>query len=248
MENNGWVKLYRKSLASSVWDKPNVWRTWCWCLMKANHKETKFPFNGKDIIIKKGQFITGIDKACKEIKLTRQKYRTSLDYLKNSSRITTQTTNQFTIISVIKWDLYQTINTPDNKQITNEQQTDNKRITTYKNIKNDNNEKNVKNSIAKQSFAGKDINSLIDLFKPINPSYEKFFSNKTQRSCLERMATKHGLEKMIRIINTLEKTNGVKYAPVITTPLQLENKLGDLIVFIKKEGESFNKNKIIKIC
>jgi len=102
-------------------------------------------------------------------------------------------------------------------------------------------------NIAKQSFAGKDINDLIELFNPINPTYEKFFSNNTQRGCLERMAKKFGLEKMTKIIKTLEKTNGEKFAPTITTPLQLENKLGDLIVFIKKESITNNQNKIIKI-
>lgn len=94
-------------------------------------------------------------------------------------------------------------------------------------------------SIAKQSSAGQEINHLIGLFRDINPSYEKFFSNKTQRGCIERLIKKFGVEKIEKIIATIEKTNGEKFAPVITTPIQLENKLGDFLVFIKKE----NKNK-----
>lgn len=104
---------------------------------------------------------------------------------------------------------------------------------------NSNLNSNSNSKEAKRSFA---TNNLIELFKNINPSYERLFSNKTQRSALERMIKKYGSEKMEKIINSLEITNSKKYAPTITTPLQLENKLGDLIAYIKKEAD--NKNKI----
>ncbi len=79
------------------------------------------------------------------------------------------------------------------------------------------------------------IFDLIEKFKEVNPSYERLFRNKTQRACLERMVKKHGKEKMEQILNVLSKTNQMKYAPTITTPLQLEDKLGLLLAFIQKE-------------
>jgi len=95
--------------------------------------------------------------------------------------------------------------------------------------------KNNKNIVAKQSFAGSETQPLIELFKSVNPSYNRLFSNKTQRSALERMVKIHGKKRIEWTINILEKTNGMKYAPTITTPITLENKLGDLIAFLKKE-------------
>jgi len=80
------------------------------------------------------------------------------------------------------------------------------------------------------------VNSLIGEFKEINPSYERLFSNKTQRAAIERLVKKHGEDKIKRSIKAAIKVNGVKYAPRITTPLQLEDKLGDLIAFYKSEG------------
>ena len=98
--------------------------------------------------------------------------------------------------------------------------------------------------LATQSVAGKEINELIELFKPINPSYEKFFSNTTQRKAVERLSKKIGFEKMAAAIKFLEKSNSNQYAPTITTPLQLEDKLASLVAFANKEKL---KNKTIQI-
>lgn len=95
-------------------------------------------------------------------------------------------------------------------------------------------------NIEKQSFSGKEINFLIELFKDVNPSYQKFFSNKTQRSALERMLKNISQEKLEEAIKVLEKTNKMQYAPVITTPLQLEDKMGSLIAFIQKNRNTNN--------
>ena len=102
---------------------------------------------------------------------------------------------------------------------------------------------NKKTNIATQGVAGKKINDLIDLFKKVNPSWEKLFSNKTQRSAIERLMGKMGFEELEDLINYLPYTNAKKYAPIITTPLQLEDKLGALMAFIKK-GRANEQNNI----
>lgn len=83
--------------------------------------------------------------------------------------------------------------------------------------------------------AGKEINELIKLFEPNNPSYERLFSNKTQRAVLERMVRKHTDEKVRRMIKFAVQCHGKEMAPVITTPLQLETKLGSLVAYLKRE-------------
>lgn len=92
---------------------------------------------------------------------------------------------------------------------------------------------------------GKDINSLIDLFKGVNPNYEQLFNKLPQRSALERMVKKWGYEKMENGINLLPQIFGQRYAPTITTPVQLENKMGELINFIKKERSGKPKIKMV---
>ena len=92
--------------------------------------------------------------------------------------------------------------------------------------------------LAMQSIAerkDKPIFDLIELFKPINPSYEKFFSNTTQRGAIDRLLKKIGFEKLAGAIKFLKISNGNQYAPTITTPLQLEDKFASLVIFANKE-------------
>ena len=98
----------------------------------------------------------------------------------------------------------------------------------------------------KQGFTGKDINDLIKLFKPINPTYERLFANKTQREALERLVKKFGKEKVENMIKSLPKIFGKPYAPRITTPYLLEQKLADLIAYIQQERSKPKKGIVIR--
>ena len=84
---------------------------------------------------------------------------------------------------------------------------------------------------------GKEINLLIEKFKLVNPSYERLFKNTTQRAVLERMSKKYGFEKLGRMINALPEIVNQKFAPTITTPLALEDKLGNLLAFISNNNK-----------
>jgi len=97
--------------------------------------------------------------------------------------------------------------------------------------------------ISKTSFAGKDINSLLELFKPINPSYERLYSNTTQRKALERLVKKYGEKKIKEILKILPKLVVKPFCPQISTPYQLETKLGNLISFYNQS----QNNQPIKI-
>jgi hypothetical protein len=82
------------------------------------------------------------------------------------------------------------------------------------------------------------INSIIAEFEPINPSYEILFQNKTQRMATERLINLMGEERLINLVRGLPQLRKQKYAPVITTPYQLEQKLGQLMAFIEKQNNS----------
>lgn len=81
---------------------------------------------------------------------------------------------------------------------------------------------------------GNDINSLIKLFEPINPNYKILFKNLSQRKALERMVKEHSFRKVKEVIIVLPEIICQKYAPQISTPITLENKLGQLLIFIKQ--------------
>lgn len=131
----GWVRFYRKSMDSTVWKNPIIWFVWSWCMLKANHEDNTFPFNGTDITVKKGSFIASLSPKELTHALSTQNIRTAFNYLKSTGRITIESNNKFSLITIVKWSDYQVDNRLPNKPVTNEQQTSNKPVTTNKNEK-----------------------------------------------------------------------------------------------------------------
>ena len=95
--------------------------------------------------------------------------------------------------------------------------------------------------MAEQSSADKELSKniqyLIGCFKGVNPSYKRMYANKTQRACIARLIKEHGIDKIKSILEAIPETNKVQYAPIITTPLQLETKLGAWIAFKDKNNK-----------
>ena len=102
------------------------------------------------------------------------------------------------------------------------------------------------NVVKNAPLNGSLINSLIGRFRAVNPNYERLFANKTQRAALERLVGKFGQPMVERLIDLLPRVFGRPYAPRITTPLKLEEKLADLLSFIKEEKQKTGRVFTIK--
>jgi len=115
--HRGYVKNWRKSLENPFFKKPLLWHFWNYCLLKATHKKTEVFINGAVIKLNPGQFIFGRKTAAKETGLTEQTVRTCLKHFKKSKNLTIQSTNRYSIISIINWDIYQQDETQINQHI-----------------------------------------------------------------------------------------------------------------------------------
>lgn len=137
---SGWIKLHRSLLDWEWYSDNNVFRVFSHILLKANFEDR----NWQGQVIKRGSYVTSFQNLSKETKLSVQEVRTALAKLKSTQEITSQATNGYTLITIIKYNDYQDDdsdsntpnNTQDNNPATNEQQTDNKRTTTTKELKN----------------------------------------------------------------------------------------------------------------
>lgn len=72
-------------------------------------------------------------------------------------------------------------------------------------------------------------------FRSVNPSYRNLFKRIPQRKAVSRLLESFGEEKLKKIMELLPSVIGQKYAPVITTPIELEEKMGKLIAFVKSK-------------
>lgn len=80
---------------------------WLHILLKANHVDTEFLWNGSIITVKRGQFITGRNALVKETGINRSKVERILKVLEKERQIEQQTTNKFRLITVINYKKYQ---------------------------------------------------------------------------------------------------------------------------------------------
>jgi phage replication O-like protein O len=91
-------------------------------------------------------------------------------------------------------------------------------------------EKDTKETITKETSnasvaEGRLINSILEEFKTVNPSYEKLYRNKTQRAALGRLIKKWGEQNTRGLIKYLPIMAEDRYVKKIFTPLQLEDNL-----------------------
>jgi len=85
------------------------------------------------------------------------------------------------------------------------------------------------------------IQKIFDIFyKTINPTIN--FGNKTNRNATLDLIKQFGLEAIIKITKYACKVQSQQFAPVITTPYQLKEKMAQLKIFADRE-----KSKKIKI-
>lgn len=86
-----------------------------------------------------------------------------------------------------------------------------------------------------------DVVTVIDSFEEINPSYKKWYGNKTQRGAIKRLIETHTLDRILKVVKLLPSIKGKQYFPTITTPLQLEDKWASLegaFIRLKNNGQT----------
>ena len=142
--NEGYILLHRKIIKEWEWySNINDRLVFIHCLLSANWKDGWF----EGIKIPRGSFVSGRKKLSKEIGISEQQLRTSINHLKSTNNITIESHNKYSIITINNYDKYQVINQQDNQQSTNNQPASNHNI--IKEIKEINNKESISKDIPK---------------------------------------------------------------------------------------------------
>ena len=142
--NQGFILLHRKFMSWEWYQDKNTKILFIHCLLKANF-ETK---EWQGIEIKRGQFFTSVNHLSIDLKMSIKEIRTGLKKLQNTNEIVQKGASKGTMITVCKYDSYQSEIKPKGKRRANEGQARGKRGATTNNDKqlnNDNNENNKEN-------------------------------------------------------------------------------------------------------
>ena len=105
----GWIKLHRKILDCFIWqDKPyDKARAWIDLLLLAMHRDKKMLIDDEIVIIRRGEFMTSIVKLADRWGWSRNKVMRYIDILESEHMLNTKRTPKGTLVSIIKYDVYQ---------------------------------------------------------------------------------------------------------------------------------------------
>lgn len=182
----GYIKDYRKELQSDIWLMPPLYhRVWQYLKYKVNHKENKIPMrDGSFLTVKTGQHLTSIRSIADNVgwyergvfKAPNPKTISSiLNWLEKQNMIKIdrgEGNRQYTLISLLNWDSYQSNDDESNSQYTVSKQS----MDINNNDKNDKNEKKESTSRSKYKFETHHMKLAELLFKKMkenNPNAKK---------------------------------------------------------------------------
>lgn len=190
--DEGYIKLYRQLLDSVVFAHPIGLKIWVWCLLKANyqkrHVSLKIGKGFTTVTVNEGQFIFGRFKAEEEIGIDGSTIYKWIKKLQDLDMIKLESNNQYTIITICKWDTYQQ---EKRTKVTAKEQPSNNRVTTVEQQSNTNN----KEEEYKES---KEIIEYLN-FKA-NKKF-KYTSDKTQKLISARLNDGFNIDEFKKVID-----------------------------------------------
>jgi hypothetical protein len=116
--NQGYVRLWRKSLDAGWIKNHKLWAFWSWCLLKASYKEVDTIVGLQVVHLMPGQFIFGRKKAARDLGLSEREIRTIIEFLKKAGNLTIKATSKFSVITIINWHTYQSDDDTNDQQTT----------------------------------------------------------------------------------------------------------------------------------
>lgn len=176
--NDGFIVLFRKIVSWEWYTDIPTKALFLHCLFKANWEDKKW----RGMTVKRGSFITSREKLSKETGLSVQQVRSAIKKLKSTNEITYETTSNYSLITVVNYRVYQDYNPvsnqannlDDNHQITNEQPTDNQRVTTTNNNNHYNKNNNITNNSNNIASSKDDATTIPPTDKTSKPTKKKY--------------------------------------------------------------------------
>lgn len=120
----GWIKLHRKLLEWEWATKPLTFRLFIHILLNANLSSSTF----RGQFIPAGSFVSGRIKLAQECGMTEREVRTALNHLRTTNEVTIKTTSEFSIISIVCWEKYQSTDQPIVQRSTSQSSNDRPQI------------------------------------------------------------------------------------------------------------------------
>ena len=233
----GWIKFHRKILENPIFTKPELFQLFSYCLLRANHSDTKIIWNDKEETLEKGCFITGRKVISSDTGQSESTIYRNLKLLEKLSMISIKSNNKYSVVKVLNYCVYQGQDSEDEQPVDNQWTTSGQPANTDKNVKNDKNDKNERNEVTsspKNKFSDDSIELILasELFNLIignNPNAKKPSLQAWARDIdLMMRVDKRSVEDIQAMISWCQRDNF--WQGNILSPKKLRDKFDQLTV------------------
>lgn len=140
--NQGWIAVHRKILENPACTKDSD-HAWLWIVMllKANHDDNFFIWNGKKVTCKRGQFLTSRKSLAKESGIQESKIERILKCFKSDQQIEQQNMYTNRLITIKNYDKYQQVEQQNERQMNSKRTASEQQVNTNNNENNENKKK-----------------------------------------------------------------------------------------------------------
>lgn len=202
MNENGFIKLFRRIGEWEWYSEPNTFKVFIHLLLDANIQDRAY----RGFVVKRGSTLTSVSSIAEKNGLSVQNVRTALKRLEKTGEITINSQTKFSIISMANYDKYQSV-----------QQTTNNQLTTPKEYKNIDSKESIKRKeIHKEKKSD-------ERFDELWKAYPKHVNKAKAKEKFEKMKVDDELfQKMLDSIERFKQTDNWKkdngqFVPHLTT-------------------------------
>jgi hypothetical protein len=206
-DKEGWISIHRQIQDCFIWDKkPFSWgQAWIDLLLIVNHADKKTCFDGKMIVVGRGQRIISIRQLCDRWGWSNRKVTRFLDILQSENMIVRKSDSRKTLITIVNYDNYQ----KDNKSKASQkhQQSDSDASVIHTN----NNENNDNNIVSKETIYVPSPQEVVELYNSIcvDLPFVKTITNARIKTIKTRLRD-HSIDELKELFETAQGTPFLK--------------------------------------
>jgi hypothetical protein len=151
---DGWLKLWRQTVENpTVFRDAEYFAVWMYLLIQAKYEETPSRFNGKTIMLKKGQLTIGRTQIASALHISESKTQRILKVFEIEQQIEQQTCSKNRLITIVNWEKYQCTEQQDELQMNNKRTTNEQQMNTPKEYKKERNkEEDIMSTVQESNF------------------------------------------------------------------------------------------------
>ena len=108
-DTKGWICLHRKIQECSIWDSDESFdrrSAWIDLLLLANHEDKRTMFDGKPVVVKRGQRITSVRQLAERWHWGNNRTLNFLKMLENEQMIVKESDNRRTLLTIVNYGVY----------------------------------------------------------------------------------------------------------------------------------------------